>query len=125
MGSILDRAMRDAKRYITSGGFESEILLSTPNGSNQVTLSGLTSKHHIAFDTDGNAVQSKTAHITIDENILISNDYPVRNSIGEVYLIRHRVSVKDSTGITKQYIITENFPDEALGLISCILADFK
>lgn len=124
MGSILDKLRRDAKKMITSGGFEEQITLSTPNSSNTITLTGLTSKHFITFDTDGSTVNSKNAHICIDEDILTNASYPVRNAKGEVNLMKHRVSCKDSTGIVKNYVINQNYPDETLGLIVCILADF-
>lgn len=123
MGSILDRARTDAKRYVTSGGFETEIVISTPDNAVQLTLNGYSSKHFVSFDSDGNSISSKNAHICIDEDILTTNNYPTRNSRGEVSLLNHRVSCADSTGDVKNYIVRENYPDESLGLIVCILGD--
>jgi len=124
MGRILDIARRDAQRYVTTGGFADEITLTTPSNDKTITISGLASKHFINFDSDGNSINSKNAHITISETVLKDNSYPVRNARDEVTLIKHKVAVKDSTGDVKNYVILENFPDETLGLIVCILGDY-
>ena len=122
-GGILDAARKDSKSYITKGGFESDIVFKTPNGLTTASVTGFSSKHHINFDTDGAPVNAKNAHICIDEDALELLGYPVRIK-NEVNLLRHRVDVKDSTGEIKEYIIKENFPDETLGLIVCVLGDF-
>lgn len=124
-GKILELARRDAKNYVKSGGFEETISLSNPDGSASISLTGFATKHHINFDSDGLPINSKNAHVTIDENYLLDNDYPVRNSKGEVSLMKHRISVPDSTGVVRNYVVKENFPDETLGLIVLILGDFK
>jgi len=125
MGRILDLARRDSKRYVTSGGFEVNITITTPNGVNTLAMTGYASKHFINFDSDGLPINSKNVHISFDENILVENSYPVRNSNNEVSLLNHKVSYPDSTGNIRTYIIRETFPDETLGLIVCILSDFK
>lgn len=125
MGSILDLARRDAKQYVTSGGFETEIVLTAPNGVDTITLNGYASKHFINFDSEGNSINSKNAHICIDEDILTNAGYPVRKSNNEVHLLKHKVSCKDSTGNVRDYVIRENFPDETLGLIVCVLGDYN
>lgn len=89
------------------------------------TIKGIHSKHHLGIDTDGNAVNSKKAHVSFSEKFLIDANYPVRNANGEVDLTGHKVSVKDSTGITKNYIMISYFPNETIGLITCILADYE
>jgi hypothetical protein len=38
--------------------------------------------------------------------------------------LNHLVNVKDSTGNLRNYVIMENFPDETLGMITCILGDY-
>jgi len=124
-GAILELAKRDAKRITTSLGFQESIVLMTPDKSTTLSLTGLASKHNLGFDLDGNPVNSKTVHITIDENILVEAGYPVRNLKNEVHLLRHFVAYADSTGVSKNYVVTENMPDETLGLITLILGDFK
>lgn len=94
-------------------------------GNETVTLVGLHTKHRVSLDTEGNFVNAKNAHISISEKFLTDADYPVRNDRGEVFLFNHRVSVADSTGTAKEYVIREWMPDESVGLIVCILGDFE
>lgn len=124
-GKLLNRIRLDAKKYVTAGGFEEDITLTTPDGNTVLATTGFVSKHWINFDTDGNATNTKNAHITIDESKLTDSSYPVRNANKEVSLRNHRVTAKDSSGLEKSYVIIEVFPDETLGLIACILGDFE
>lgn len=123
-GSLLRLAKRDAKRFVTSGGFEESITISTPTQDMTLSLTGFATKHHINFDSDGNQINSKNAHICISESDLQTNSYPVRNVKGEISLLKHRVSYPDSSGIVKNYIVKDNYPDEMLGLIVLILGDY-
>lgn len=123
-GNTLNKARRDAKKYVTKGGFQENIILKTANGLKTIETTGFVSKHWISFDTDGNAANSKNAHICLDESELVKLEYPVRNNQDEVYLRGHKVSTEDSTGRVKEYVIKEWFPDETLGLIVCILGDY-
>lgn len=124
-GSLLNKAKSDAIKYVTKGGFEENIQLQTADGNTTLDTTGLASKHHINFDTDGNSVNSKNAHICLSEQDLIDNAYPYRNADEEVDLLRHKVNVKDSSGIIKNYVIIETFPSETVGLIICILGDYE
>lgn len=124
-GNIFQLAKRDAKRFVTSGGFEESITLTTPSRDKSFSLTGFATKHWINFDTDGNPVNSKNVHICIDEDLLVLNGYPVRNAKGEISLLGHLVAFVDSSGESKSYVVRENFPDETLGLIVCILNDYK
>jgi hypothetical protein len=124
-GNILQKARRDAKKYITKGGCEEDIILTSADGLSVLETKGWVSKHWINFETDGNPANSKNAHITLDEELLKSENYPVRNSSQEVSLYRHKVTTKDSTGVNKNYSIIEWLPDETLGLIVCILGDYE
>ena len=125
VGNILKAARADAKRYTSSGGFEDDITIKTPDGSTTVNIKGSATKHHISFDTDGNQVNSKNAHIRIVEDDLVALGYPVRNASGEGNLRNHLVSVPDSTLVIRNYIITETFPNETMGVIVCILGDYN
>jgi hypothetical protein len=124
-GNLLDRARRDSKKYITKGGFQDDIILETVDGLTTIETTGFVSKHWINFGSDGLPMNSKNAHITLDESALILLNYPVRNNDNEVHLQNHRVRTKDSTGQLKTYVIKEWYPDETLGLIACILGDFE
>ena len=123
-GSLLNRIRLDSKKYIKQGGFEEDIIMTNVNGDASVETTGFVSKHWNNFDSDGLPINSKNAHICIDEDDLVSKSYPVRNQKNEVHLKNHRVSVKDSSGILKRYLIKEWYPDETLGLIVCILSDY-
>lgn len=124
MASILDLVKREVKRYTNIGGYQEEIQLTTPDGSLSIAITGWCFKHHISFDSDGNQVNTKNARATIEEDVLVANSYPVRNAKSEISLLRHLVSFKDSSGIVKNYIVRENFPDETLGIIVLILGDY-
>lgn len=122
--NLTERAINDVKR-ITSNSNEwgVEITLIKPVTSECITITGLHSKHHFAIDGDGNNINSKHSYISFSENSLI--DFSIRNARNEVVLTKFLVIVKDSTGNEKNYMVREFFPDEKLGLIVCILMDFK
>ena len=124
-GNLLNKARRDSKKYVTKGGFQEDIILETANGLISIETTGFVSKHHIDYDSDGSSINSKNAHICLSEEELVLKAYPVRNSSNEVYLLNHKVLTKDSSGIAKNYVIKEWFPDETLGLIVCILGDYE
>ena len=123
-GTLLQAVRADAKKYITEGGFESDINITTPSGSVSLDTTGWATKHHISYDTDGTVVNAKNAHICLNEQILEDAGYTVRVD-GEVSLLKHKIIVKDSSGVDKTYVIKETFPDETLGLIVCILGDLE
>lgn len=125
--NLKQQAQLDVKQITTNKatGFGEDILLTAPNGQT-ATVVGLHTKHHLGADTDGNRVNTKNAHISFAEAALLAVNplYPVRNAGGEVALKDHLVVVKDSTGLDKNYIIKEWFPDETVDLIVCILGDY-
>ena len=123
-GSLLGKARRDSKKYVTAGGFQEDITLVTPDGSTTLQTTGFASKHWINFDTDGNAINAKNAHICVDQDELEVANYPYLKG-EEVHLYKHRVTTKDSSGENKQYVVKEHYPDETLGLIVCILGDYE
>lgn len=121
--SILENIRKDVQSITENDGdFAVEITLTAPNAAVAV-IKGLHSKHHFSIDTDGVAVNSKNSHISFSEATLAALVYPLRNAGGEVALKNHKVAVKDSTGISKNYFISEWFPDEMVGLIVCLLVD--
>lgn len=124
-GSLLNMAKADSKKYIMSGGFQEDITLVTPDGGITIQTTGFATKHWINFVTDGLDSDTKNAHICISESDLVDKNYPVRNTNGEVFLRSHRVDVVDSSGVVKNYVINQWFPNETTGLIVCVLADFQ
>ena len=112
------RFSSDEDLFATSIDFEAPT-------SETATVGGIASKHNIGIDTDGNLINTKNAHISVSEKLLTDAGYPVRNVAGEVDIKGHRVDYVDSTGLSKKYTIQQNFPDETIGMIVCILEDFE
>ncbi len=129
MPSLFDIIKRDAKFIVNRGGYQVDIELTTPDGYKTVNITGWAVKVSGSFDSDGNQVNTKNVHCTIDEDALISQGYQVRTvkkkGIEEVDLLQHKVKFKDSTGVVKTYQVRENIPDENLGLITLWLGDYK
>lgn len=122
---MIEKAQADIKRIRTDpNGFTKSIFFSAPT-LETATIFGMHSAIHMGTDTEGQIVNSKKAHISISESALTDLGYPTRNAEQLINLKDHRVSVVDSTGITKEYIISETFPDETVGLIVCFLKDFE
>lgn len=123
---LLDDIKADLVEITTdTEGFGAELTFTDPAGDVTATIAGLHTKHHISLDETGKPVNSKNAHISFVESVLVAAGYEIRNSSGEVSLSGHKVAVADSTGEEKNYMIREWFPDEKLGLIVCILGDFE
>lgn len=120
---MFDLAKRDFKRFVTSGGYNIDIEIKTPDKSKTINIQGWGVKHAISFDSDGNQVNTKIARITVDEDVLTQNGITVRNSKGEIALIGYKVKFKDSSGIDRGYSVRECLPDENFGMIMLILND--
>lgn len=124
-GSLFDIVKRDAKRFVTSGGYQVDITISNPDRSKTENITGWAVVHAISFDSDGNQVNTKISRATIDEELLVQKGFTVRNAKGEVALLKFKVSFKDSSGEMRYFNVRENLPDQNLGLIMLILEDFK
>jgi hypothetical protein len=81
----IDRAIRDARRIVTGGGFNSPVTV-TPLNGDPIIIQGVTSRHHIEFNQDGYPVNATNAHVIFSETDLVSKGLTVRNSRGEVAL---------------------------------------
>ena len=126
MGVLGDRAKEDWQRITTDlSGWGTDIKLSTPDGLTTVDIVGLATKHHIGIDTEGNLMNVKNAHISFSEKLVIDAGFSIRNANDEVYLEDFRATYKDSRGVDKTYVIREWMPDETLGVILCLLGDYK
>lgn len=122
---LIAQAQADILRYTTSGtDFGVVISLVAPNGAT-ATVTGYHARHHLGVDTDGNAVNSRTANAAISEYALNAVNYPIRDSNGVVNLTGHKVNVADSTGIIRAYVVQTSIPDETIGLITMTLEDFE
>lgn len=124
---LRDQAKADIRQFTTDkdSGFAIDITIRSRDLTKSAIVSGLHTKHRLGVDTDGNMVESKKAHVSFSEKLLSDQGYPVRNSDGELILVDHRISVADSTGVVKEYVVQSTYPDEMLGYIVCILVDYE
>jgi hypothetical protein len=107
-------------------GFAVSMTFTNPSVTQTATIAGLHTKHNLSVDTDGTRVNTKNTHISFSEAELNAAGYTTRpaGDTGPVNLYKHKVEVKDSTGVNKTYQVDEAYPDETLGLIVCILGDY-
>jgi hypothetical protein len=121
MAGIVDMAKADIEAITGDlSGFGKAMTFTAPNAAT-AAVTGTTARHHLSFDTDGVRVSSRNIHVTVAEKQFIDKSYPVRNASGDVALQGHRVAVADSTGVVKNYVVREQYPDETVGLIVLIL----
>lgn len=122
---LMDIARADMRRIVTDlNEWAVTMTFTSPDNSQTKIVKGTHTKHHLGLNGEtGQIVNTKKATIAVPESEF--GDYVVRNSSQEVALIGHYVVVKDSTGIDKNYVVRETYPDESLGLIVCILGDFQ
>lgn len=123
-GKILQAARRDFQKIISSGGFEEDIELVSPDGSVIIEITGLHAKRAQMFDTEGNPVSSIVAHITVMKNKLDELNYPYINSKGKVDFNGHKVNVKDFS-VIRNYVVNEFHPSDTFGAIVLILGNNK
>ena len=119
----IERAIRDAQRFVTGGGFNSTLLLTPPNGD-EGAVQGVSSRHHIEFDQDGYPINSTNAHVLLSENALTALGLTIRNSRDEVALDGWIVKWTDGTGSQRSYKIVQTKPSETLGLIICTVGRY-
>ncbi len=122
---LIDQARADIKDITSNSndfGVSGEFI--APSGDVAV-CNCIHTKHYMAFTAEGEMINSKKASIAVAESSLTDLNYPTRNTTGEVHFEFHKVNIADSTGIVKNYIASEWFPDENVGLIVLILGDFE
>lgn len=119
----IDRAIRDARKIVTSGGFNVSITLTPPVGDS-VIVQGLASRHHIEFDSEGYPINTTNAHATFVESVLVESGLTVRNNRDEVDLSNYLMSYVDGTGKERTYKIIQVRPSETLGLIICVMGRY-
>lgn len=124
--SIIDQARADLIQFTgDANGFGESLTFTAPApGSETAIVIGFNTKHHMAYDIEGQLVNTRTISVAVAEALLIAESYPVRNPAGDVDLNDHLVDAPDANGNIKNYIVRKNFPDEELGLIVLILQDY-
>lgn len=121
---LYEKAISDAAQITGDlSGFAVPMTITAPT-SETVTFKGLTTEINLDVNSDGEIINSKKSTAAFAEKHLTDAGYPVRNSRDEVAIVGHRLSVKNSTGRVKEYVIQKCFPDETIGLLTCILSDF-
>jgi len=115
----------DDIKSITQSSNDFGLLLefTAPNGTT-ASINGLATRHHFSLTTDGLPVNSRNVHCSFSESALAAKGYPIRIN-GEVNLRGHLVAWTDNTGTKKTYVVNEWFPDDLVGLIVCLLGDYK
>lgn len=118
----LEQAREDAIRYV-EGNFSKEVTLYTPNKSANYTIRGLASKHHLKVSPNtGLAINSENIHISFSEKTLNDLGIVTRDINNKVVLLNYLVKITESSYMQGDYKVIENWPDETLGLIICILS---
>lgn len=123
LGNILKQAKIDAAKIAASGGFEVDVILTSPDAANSVTVTGIGTGTWMTFDDteQGRSFNSSSNSIDIPEQLLIDAAYPYKNSKGYVDLEKHTVHLNDEASMTGKFVINEVHPNATLGLIVCIL----
>lgn len=127
MTSALDQ-MKAAIDSISSDpfGFNEAVTFTARTGEIE-TIYCIPNKIGRKLETNtGMIINTKNPTVVFSEANMPAS-YPVRNSDGEVSMIGDRITMADSTGTQKQYIVQQNIPDEnpAIGLITLILGDYE
>lgn len=124
--SLLERAKADIEKITSNlNEFARAATFYAPSGET-ATVNILHTKHHLGVDAELQKwVNTKNAHISVSEKFLTDAGYPVRNADHQVFLQKHKVKVADSTGEEVTYVIEQWFPNETIGLITCILGTYE
>jgi len=123
--SLVDQAKKDIED-ITSNTSEwaKTADFTAPNGVIQENVTVIHAKHHTGFTENGERVNTKYASVAVSEDNLNFYNYPIRDANDDVDMAGHRVDIADSTGVVKNYIVREWYPDEMVGLIVLILGEY-
>ncbi len=123
---MIETAQAAVKRIRTDpNGFTKTIQFIAVDGITTATIRGMSAVIHLGVDNQGEFVNTRKAHISFSESSLSDTGFPVRDQNNVLILKDNRVNVIDSTGEVEQYVIREIFPDEAVGLLVCMLGDFQ
>lgn len=122
---IIEQARKDIAQITQNGNdFAIDLVFTSPEGD-VANIKGLHTRHHLGINDQGLPVNSRNVHVSISETAFTDAEYPFRNDQDEVDLKNHRVDAKDSSGITRTYIVNQWHQDETVGLVVCILGDYE
>jgi hypothetical protein len=122
---LIEQAKNDWKNITSDrNGFGVELTFFAPAGET-ATVTGLHTKHNTQFNDDGSRVNSPNVHVSVSEQLLIEQYYPVRNAAGKVEMKNHLVEARDSNGTLIKYTVDQAWPDQTVGVIVLILGNYK
>ncbi len=105
------------------GGFNEAVVFLARTGET-ATIYCIPNKIGRKLETNtGMIINTKNPSVVFSESVM-PLAYPVRNASGEVAMIGDRVTMADSTGTQKEYMVQQNIPDETVGLITLMLGDY-
>ena len=123
---MIETAQAAVKRIrMDPNGFTKSMQFTAADGITMATIRGMSAVIHLGVDNQGEFVNTRKAHISFSESSLSDTGFPVRDQNGTLIIKGNRVDVIDSTGEIEQYVIREIYPDEAVGLLVCMLGDFQ
>ena len=122
--NLYDTAKKDIEDITTNKAEWGKDATFTAPTAETETVAVIHNKHHTGFNELGERVNSLYGSVAVSESILNANGYPIRNANGDVYLQRHLIDVKDSTGVVQNYVAREWYEDETIGLIIIILGRY-
>jgi hypothetical protein len=124
--NLIEQAKKDIERITTDcNGFGVEIRLIAPTGE-EVKVVGRSNNIHLSVNPiSGEVINSRNASVSISEAVLTKVGYRVRNESGEVFLKKHIVLVKDSSGREGKFMVKEWYQDQTVGLIVMILGSYE
>lgn len=123
---LLELMKEDANLMTTDSddGFAEPVTFIAPSGM-EVTVNALHTKHHLGFDIQkAQEINTMKGHVCVAEKELTDLGYPVRNSVNEVSLMKHKIKAKDANGLLWTYKVAQFFPNDKVGTISIILGSY-
>ena len=122
IGTLLQLARQDYKKIVTAGGFQVTAVLSSPDNSVSLSVTGLGTGTWMAFENlnTGKTVNSTSNSFDIPVDTLIAANYPYLLG-GRPNLLKHNITVTDGAGMAGVFEIIEQHPNATLGAIVCIL----
>lgn len=125
--NILTQAKADWERFSQSA-FELDCIFKVDDtpGAETATIQVLKTDISVDIESDGQDLIGSKVRLTFSENLLKTTNpaYPIRNSDNLVAIKGQRISVVDSTGTLKEYVIKNVYPDSTVGMIVCDLAEY-
>lgn len=121
--SLVERSRRDMQSITSKMSDFAVPAIFTDLSSEVAEVNVIHTKHNLGYTPEGVEMNVRTSSIAVSNTkVLEANaDYSFLNAKSDVTYLGHSVTVPDSNGIQRNYIVSENYPDENLGLTVLIL----